>query len=193
MNWLIVIRIALRALYRNKGRSLLTALGTTLAEFAVLLKLEVEMTLVLLDLHGFDIDDPKERQLGFLLASVGTYAASTGSNFLVDVARVEGEAIWNYAPRKAGKFLIEVMAILAGMYLWRGVIRLLPVIGIVAGTALNKVLTSRVGDRVSADLRTRVELLRKPKRAGQDKATRRKGPGRSRARPTAAGRKARGA
>jgi len=78
------------------------------------------MTLVLLHLYGFDIDDPRERQVGFLLASVGTYEASTGSSLVIDAARVEPEAIWNYAPRKAGKFLLQVLAAVAGLHLWKG-------------------------------------------------------------------------
>jgi len=36
MSWLIIIRIALRALYRNKGRSLLTALGIIIGIAAVI-------------------------------------------------------------------------------------------------------------------------------------------------------------
>ncbi|MGC4113608.1 MAG: EcsC family protein [Myxococcales bacterium] len=140
------------------GAGLVTAIGATLAEFAVLLKLEVEMTLVLLDLFGFDIEDPQERQLGFVLASVGTYDASTRSNFLVDVAKVESQAVWNYGPRRIGKILVEVMAVLVGVKLWRGVFKLMPVIGLVAGTSINKVLTTRVGTRVRNDLKTRLEL-----------------------------------
>jgi hypothetical protein len=53
------------------------------------------------------------------------------------------------------------MAVLAGMYVWRGFLKLLPVVGIIAGTSLNKVLTARVGTRVRGDLRTRIALSRK--------------------------------
>jgi hypothetical protein len=88
------------------GVGLAANAGVTLAELAVLLKIEVELALVLLVIHGFDIDSPRERQLGFLLASVGTYDAGTGSNFLVDVAKAEGVAIWNYAPRRVGRLVV---------------------------------------------------------------------------------------
>ena len=146
------------------GAGLVAALGSTLAELAMLLKTEVEMTLVLLDLHGYDIDDPRERQLGFLLASVGTYDASTRKSVLEDLARAEGQAIWNYAPRKVAKVIVTTMAMLAAYRLWRGVFKLLPVVGLVVETSLNKVLTMRVGQRVRADLRTRERLMRGPRK-----------------------------
>jgi uncharacterized protein (DUF697 family) len=147
------------------GVGLAIGLGAILAELAALLKVEVEMTLVLLDLYDFDIDDPKERQLGFLLASVGTYDAGTGSNFLVDVARAEGVAIWNYAPRRAARMLVTVMAYLVAVRLWRGLVKLVPFLGIAVGSSMNKVLTMRVGERARRALATRRELIEKNPRS----------------------------
>lgn len=145
------------------GAGLALGLGATLAELTLVLKVEVEMTLVLLDLYGFDIDDPGERQIGFLLASVGTYDAGTGSNFLLDIAKAEGVAIWNYAPRRMARLLVTAMAVLAAMYVWRGLLKLVPFLGLAVGTSLNKILTTRVGERVRRDLATRKTLLRKSK------------------------------
>ena len=138
--------------------SIAVSIGGGLAELTFLLKWEVEMALALSHLYGFDIDDPRERQLGFLMASVGTYDA-TGKNFFVDVLKVEGTAIWNYAPRKVGKVVVQALAMLAAVYLWRGFFKAIPVLGIAIGTGMNKVLTQRVGNRVSRDLRTRRELV----------------------------------
>src|SRR5207245_39454 len=129
---------------------------------------------------GFDIDDPEERQIGFLLASVGTYDAGTNSNFLRDVARAEGVAIWNYGPRRLARMVVMAMAALAASRIWKGLLKLVPFVGIAVGTSMNKVLTGRVGERVSRDLRTRRELLRKSARAaasrGRTRSKRRASP-----------------
>lgn len=128
------------------------------AELAYLLKCEVEMSLALSHLYGFDIDEPKERQLAFLMASVGTYDAG-GKNFFADVARAEGVAVWNYGPRRLAGFVLTAMTGVALTWVWRGFFKAVPVLGIVIGTSMNKVLTKRVGDRVMTDLRTRRELF----------------------------------
>jgi hypothetical protein len=166
--------------------SIAAMVGGGLAEFTLLLKWEVEMSLALSHVFGFDIDDPRERQLGFLMASVGTYDA-TGKNFFVDVARVEGTAIWNYAPRAIGRLVVEAIVAVAAIYLWRGLFKALPVIGIAIGTGMNKVLTQRVGARVARDLQTRRALMRDDKPA----ATKTKAPARpkTKAKPKAARRR----
>jgi uncharacterized protein (DUF697 family) len=145
--------------------SLAVSLGGALAELGYLLKCEVEMVLTLAHLYGFDIDETQERQIAFLMASVGTYDARSGKNFLVDAAEAEGVAIWNYGPRKAGKMVLAAMTKLALMWVWRGFARLLPVVGIVIGTSMNKVLTTKVGERAAKDLRTRKALKGKEARA----------------------------
>jgi hypothetical protein len=147
------------------GAGLAIGLGAVLAELAVLLKLEVEMALVLLELHGFDIDDPRERQLGFLMASVGTYEAGTRHNAVVDFARAEGEAIWNYAPRRLARMTVSFMALLVAVRFARGLIKLVPFLGMAVGSSMNKVLTTRVGTRIRRDLRARRELLRDARKA----------------------------
>ena len=146
------------------GAGIPLSVGAAFAELAVLLKLEVEMALVLLHLHGFDIDDPKERQIGFLLASVGTYDAGSGSNYLVDVARAEGVAIWNYGPRRIARMLVTSMAALVAIRVWKALLKMVPFVGMAVGSSLNKVLTRRVGERIHRDLKTRQHLVREPAR-----------------------------
>ncbi|MEW5743185.1 MAG: EcsC family protein [Myxococcota bacterium] len=138
--------------------SLAAGVAGTFAELAYLLKCEVELCLAMSHLYGFDIDEPKERQLAFLLASVGTYDAG-GRNFFADVVKAEGVAIWNYGPRTVGKWVLKAMTALALAYIWRGFVKMVPFLGIVIGSGVNKVLTQRVGERVMADLRTRRGLL----------------------------------
>ncbi|KFA94380.1 hypothetical protein [Archangium violaceum] len=139
--------------------TLVAALGGALADMGFLLKYEVEMALVLSWLHGFDIRKDEERQLAFLLASVSTYDAKSGENVLVDVARAEGVAIWRYAPREVSKHLVGVMTKIALLQLSRGLVRALPLVGIAVGSSMNKVLTTRVGERCIDDLRKRREFL----------------------------------
>jgi hypothetical protein len=131
----------------------------TLAELAYVLKCEVELCLSIAHVYGFDIEEKKERQLAFFLAAVSTYD-SDGKNFLADVIRAEGVAIWNYSPRVLGRMLVKAMTALALSYLGRGLTRMIPVLGIVIGSSMNKVLTQRVGDRATRELRTRRELMR---------------------------------
>ncbi|AKJ00678.1 EcsC family protein [Archangium gephyra] len=139
--------------------TLAAALGGALADMGFLLKYEVEMALVLSYLHGFDIRKDEERQLAFLLASVSTYDAKSGENVLVDMAKAEGVAIWKYAPREVSKHLVGVMTKIALLQLSRGLVRALPLIGIAVGSSMNKVLTTRVGERCIQDLQKRREFL----------------------------------
>jgi uncharacterized protein (DUF697 family) len=138
--------------------SLVAAVGGTFAELTLLLKWEVEMALALSHLYDFDIDKPTERQLAFLAASVGTYDA-TGRSFVGDVLRLEGTALWNYGPRRIARLLVQALAALAAAYLWRGFIKAIPVLGMIVGSSVNKVLTKKVGDKCLRDLRTRRDLM----------------------------------
>lgn len=136
------------------------ALGVAggLAELVVLLKFEVELALGLSHLYGFDIDKEEERQLAFLLASVGTYEAA-GKSFFADVAKVPQVALWNYGPRRAGRLVVSAMTAVAAIYLWRGLFKAVPFVGIAVGTGVNKVLTARVGERCMNDLRVRRDMM----------------------------------
>ena len=148
---------ALPALLPGAG-TLIAALGGTLADAGFMLKYEGEMALSLTHLYGFDIRREKERQLAFLLASVGTYDAQSGRNFFVDLAEAEGTAIWNYAPRQVGKYLISVMAKLVLISTSKGFVKVLPFIGVLVGGSTNKVLTTRVGQRCIDELSRRRRL-----------------------------------
>lgn len=135
--------------------TLVATLGGTLADMCLMLKFEVEMALCLTHLYGWDIRDERERQIAFLLASVGTHDARTGGNFIGDLAQAEWEAIWKYTPRQVSKHLVTVMAKLALSGASRSLVRALPLVGVGVGAAMNKVLTRRVGGRCVAELRRR--------------------------------------
>jgi len=152
---------ALPALFPGIG-TLAALTGGTLADMGFVLKFEVEMAMSLTALHGWDITEPGERQFAFLLASVNTYDAKSGRNFFVDVAAAEGTALWNYGPREVGKLLVSVMTKLALLSLSKGFVRALPLVGIAVGAGMNKVLTQKVGQRVSAELERRRKLQGPP-------------------------------
>lgn len=136
--------------------SVTALLGGTLADMALMLKFEVELSLCLSALYGYDIRKPRERQLAFLLASVQTYEDRQQHNPLVDLALAEGTAIWNYTPRQVSKALVSVFAKIALLGLSRAFWRVLPVVGIAVGAGMNKALTRRVGWRCQAELARRV-------------------------------------
>ncbi|HLL03038.1 MAG TPA: EcsC family protein [Myxococcaceae bacterium] len=150
--------------------SLVAAAGGTLADIGLVLKFEVEMALVLSHLYGFDITRPEERQIAFLLASVGTYDAQSGGDVLGELsqaARAGKDAVWTYAPREVSKMVLSVMAKIALLKLSKGMLaRALPVVGIAVGSTMNHALTRRVGERCIRDLKTRRQLV-KPRVAKQ--------------------------
>jgi hypothetical protein len=144
--------------------SLVAAAGGTLADIGLVLKFEVEMALVLSHLYGFDITRPEERQIAFLLASVGTYDAQSGGDVmgeLAQAARAGGDAVWTYAPREVSKLVLSVMAKIALLKLSKGLLlKALPLVGIAIGSTMNRALTRRVGERCIRDLKTRRQLLK---------------------------------
>lgn len=129
--------------------TLAVVLGSTLAEMAVVLKLETEMCLALSYAHGFDIEDRRERQLSLLLAAVHTSEVTTGRNVLLDIGDVTFTAMMNYTPRELEKLLLRVMSMitlsLATKYAPKLALKAIPIAGIAIGAGFNKVLTTKVG------------------------------------------------
>ena len=130
--------------------TVLAAVGGALADVVLMLKYEVEMAMALTHLYGFDIRESGERQLAFLLASVNTYRVKSSRKGdpdlgLVDLGLTTGTAIWKYTPREISKALLMVMTSLVLLSLPKGFFRAIPLVGVVVGGSVNKVLTTRVG------------------------------------------------
>jgi hypothetical protein len=151
---------ALPAMMPGAG-TLLAFIGGALADMALMLKYEVEMSLALTHLYGFNIRLQHERQLAFLLASVSTYESKSGRNFFVDLAAAEATAVWNYTPRQVGKYLASAMAELALLSAGKGFSRMVPVLGVVVIGSANKLLTTHVGKKCRSELRRRRKLTQK--------------------------------
>jgi uncharacterized protein (DUF697 family) len=147
---------ALPAMLPGVG-TLAAVAGGALADMGMVLKYEVEMALTLSHLHGFDITREEERNIAFLMASVSTYDAKSGGNFFVDIAHAETIAIWKYAPREVTKLLLKVLSKLALLQVGKGLARAIPLVGIAVGSSVNKVLTTRVGERLITELQQRRE------------------------------------
>ena len=138
---------ALPALIPGLG-SLAAVLGGSLLDMTLCLKFEVEMVLALAAARGYSIEDPRERQLAYLLAAVHTYEASSGRNPLADVLKVEADALWNFTPRQLGKIVAALFVKLALLYAGKGLARAIPLVGMVVSSAANKTLTVRVGKAI---------------------------------------------
>ncbi len=129
-----------------------------LADLVCLLKFETEMCLALAAVHGYDIAEPHERQLAFLLAALKTSEASAGRSAVHDGVSVVGTSIWNYGPRRVGKLLVTVLASLGAALVTRNLARAIPLIGVAVGAGLNRALTSRVGHNAHEELLLRRRL-----------------------------------
>jgi hypothetical protein len=138
-----------------------TLLAGPFADMILLLKLETEMCLALAAARGHDITQPHERQLALLLATLNTAEISGARNPLRDALDVSGTAIWNYTPRRVAKMLGTVMTILVAVHVSKRIaLKAIPVIGVGVGTAMNKVLTRRVGKKAWTSLKLRDKLTR---------------------------------
>lgn len=139
--------------------SLVAISGGTLVDVALTLKFEVEMAMALCWNHGFDIRDPDERRVAFLLASVFTEdsvpSGKPGSDFLSDMAKAEGVALWQYAPRQIPKLIVQVSGRILVRHAAKGLARALPLVGIAVGGTVNRTLTKRVGTRCIQELKKR--------------------------------------
>jgi hypothetical protein len=141
------------------GWGIIGALGTVVAEMTYVLRTEVEMCLALASHHGLDITRRDHRQWAFLLAAVGTHEVAVGRDPLRDAGAIGWEAAWKYSPREVSKMVITVFGFIAiaaaSRAIGRGILRAVPIVGMVAGAGVNKVLTQRVGRRAIAALRLR--------------------------------------
>lgn len=132
--------------------TVLALAGGTLADVALTMKYEVEMALCLTHLYGHDIRGLEARRFGYLLASVGTYEVNTGRSAEVELARLVDAPVRRRVPQQAGKLLLTAMSRLALRRSWKGLLRAVPLVGVVFSASANKVLTTTVGHHCLAAL-----------------------------------------
>lgn len=122
--------------------------GGGLVDMTLCLKYEVEMVLSLSSLWGFDIGDPRERQLAYLITASHTYESTPGSLPIADLLKIELDAIWHYTPRQLGKLITTLFVKLAFLYSGKGLVRAIPLVGMFVAGGFNKALARRLGKSV---------------------------------------------
>ena len=121
-----------------------TLLGTTALNSFLLLKFELEMSLALSHLAGFDIEDPRERKIAFLLACTALEDAYDEENE-PSIGTVLDLAINEYSTRELSKTLVKAVARVMMMFLAKRWTRLFPFVGIGIEASVNKVLSAHLG------------------------------------------------
>ena len=110
----------------------------------IALKFELEMTLALSHLAGFNIDDQRERKIDFLLVCTSLeeaydYDKEPSLKDIIDLAMSE------FSTRELSKTLAKTLARVIVMMSCKRLTRYIPLVGIVIGASVNKVLSARTG------------------------------------------------
>ncbi len=119
-------------------------LGTTALNSFLMLKFELEMSLALSHLAGFDIEDPRERKIAFLLACTALEDAYDEEKE-PSIGTVLDLAINEYSTRELSKTLVKAVARVMMMFLAKRWTRLFPFVGIGIEASVNKVLSAQLG------------------------------------------------
>jgi hypothetical protein len=127
------------------GGTIVAAIGGSLADMALMLKYEVEMSLCLTHLFGHDIREEHERLLAYVLAAVGVFEVKSGRNYFLDLADTGIEALAKYTPRQLSKLAASVFAKCLLLKFSQRLVRVVPLIGVVVGVSANKFVTHLVG------------------------------------------------
>ncbi|MBQ4360984.1 MAG: EcsC family protein [Proteobacteria bacterium] len=146
---------------------LIPGLGTILSVFGagavdafLALKFELEMSLALAHLAGYDITDPRERKIAFLLACAGledAYNAEKDPN----IKTVIDLAVSEYSTRELSKTLTKAFARALMFVTAKKWTRLFPLVGIAIGASINKVLTTKLGHSIWNALNDRKNAIQK--------------------------------
>ena len=122
-----------------------TLVGTSAVDLVLMLKFEVEMSLCLCHLAGFDINDERNRQLAFALATVSSRDILANQNEEPHSTGIVQSAFWDYSVRQLSKHILRNITAILCLNLTRGMIKTLPFVGIAVGASFNKVMTKRTG------------------------------------------------
>jgi len=74
---------------------------------------------------------------------------------LRDVLNITSTAVWNYSPRQVSKIIITVVAKLILAMSARGLIKALPLVGVIVGGSVNKLMSTKVGNHCIGELLAR--------------------------------------
>ena len=120
-------------------------IGASTADIVLMLKFEFEMALCLCCLTGFDIDEERNRQLAYALATASSRDILTNQDELLQSKTIVGSAFWDYSVRQLSKHIIKNITAILCINLTKGMIKALPFVGAAVGASFNKVMTKRTG------------------------------------------------
>ena len=123
---------------------ILSIFGVAALDAIIALKFQLEMTLALSHLAGFNIDDQRERKIDFLLVCTSLeeaydYDKEPSLKDIIDLAMSE------FSTRELSKTLAKTLARVIVMMSCKRLTRYIPLVGIVIGASVNKVLSARTG------------------------------------------------
>lgn len=133
--------------------------GVAALDAVVALKFELEMVLALSHLAGFDIADPKERKLGFLLVCASLEDAYD-SEKEPSILQIVDLAMSEFSTRELSKTLAKTVARVIVMMSCKRLTRFIPVVGIAIGASVNKVLSAQTGRECWRALKHRINAAK---------------------------------
>ncbi|MBQ8036867.1 MAG: hypothetical protein IJ268_07740 [Proteobacteria bacterium] len=134
--------------------SILSVFGAGAVDAFLALKFELEMSLALAYLAGYDISDPKERKLAFIMACSSiedAYKAEKEPN----IKSVIDLAVGEYSTRELSKTLTKAFARAIMFVTAKKWTRFFPLVGIAIGASINIVLTTKLGHSLWKSMNTR--------------------------------------
>ena len=118
--------------------------GASALDALIALKYELEMTLALAHLAGFDIEDPRERKLAFLLVCASleeAYEEEKEPSLYAIVDLAMGE----FSTREMSKSLVKLVARVMTLMVSKKWTRYFPFVGIAIGASVNKLMSTHTG------------------------------------------------
>ena len=134
--------------------TLLSVFGAGAVDGFLALKFELEMSLALAHLAGYDITDPRERKIAFLMACAGLEDAYNAEKDPT-IKSVIDLAVSEYSTRELSKTLTKAFARALMFVTAKKWTRLFPIVGIAIGASINKVLTTKLGHSIWKTLNER--------------------------------------
>ncbi len=122
----------------------LSLLGAGALDAFFAMKFELEMNLALTHLAGFDIANPYERKLAFLMACSALEDAYA-SDKEPTMANVIDIAMGEYSTRELSKTLTKAFVRVLMMIAAKKWVKFFPIVGIGIEASVNKVLSTRLG------------------------------------------------
>ena len=126
--------------------SLIGFVGAAALDLVYMLKFEVEMSLCLFHLAGFDIAQERIRKLAITIVTVASNDVLKTKKKEVDMAALIGAAFWDYSVRQLSRHLLTTISRILVISVSRQFVRALPLVGVVVGATVNKVMINRTGN-----------------------------------------------